>query len=708
MRDDGVAETLIGEVSEHRHLHRGHDLARLGADHREAENAIPYFRFGASIDAEIEAGPWPCQKLHGGGRYIRIERRPASPGLLREVKLRMSGQRLNASRLLLAAFTIWALAMILPELDRLFRPLGSFGFYANNDGLVTDVRGRFPDEAASPAFQAGLRVGDRLDLSQMRCFPPNTHKCASALAALGGMRLVSPQRRVELALAATQERPARKLEFMAKQAPFSWGGLAVLLLDQTAAILVILAAAWLVWTRPGGMTWGFFLYVIWFNPGQSFKYYALLQHYPAALLMQSIAGAIAKAAGFAGFILFAIRAPTNEKSARWRGVEKTLPIIAILLATLLSLSYANLFGSPTETVTRAGILCGLLVAACAFFILLLRRRVLPPQDYQRLRWVIWGCLIGLPALTIADAGDGTTLLDALWAGHPPPDEVWGLLRLINGVLCLFVFEALRRPRVVSVGIPLRRVTILGLLLSMPALLLHEQIEHMRDVISESIDLPGWLWIAAAAAMFFLISRVHELAVHLTDRYFNRGVARAGERLGDAILHAQNFTELEGHLVHGARTALGLASACIFREAGGVFVRSAEDKGWDESAARTLDPRDPMLEPAKARRPFDVDAKSAARNRLPSGLMQPIVAVPVGDRIRCLAIALYGPHNTGNDLNHDERVMLAELAEKAACAFLKLDHDQLCRRIAELEHELETIATRLAGSASAVKSTETKP
>ena len=108
----------------------------------------------------------------------------------------------------------------------------------------------------------------------------------------------------------------------------------------------------------------------------------------------------------------------------------------------------------------------------------------------------------------------------------------------------------------------------------------------------------------------------------------------------------------------------------------MFVRSAEDQGWDEAAARTLDPRDPLLEPVLSRRPFGVDAKAATRNRLPGGLMQPIVAVPVGDRFRCLALALYGPHATGNDLNHDERAMLEELAEKAACAFIKLDHDQL--------------------------------
>ena len=114
----------------------------------------------------------------------------------------------SASRVLLVPFTIWALTMIIPDLYRLIQPLGSFGFYANNDGLVTDVQGPFPDEAASPAFQAGLRPGDRLDLEQMRCIPVHTLKCASALVALGSLRLVSDHRRAELVLAAT--RPARR------------------------------------------------------------------------------------------------------------------------------------------------------------------------------------------------------------------------------------------------------------------------------------------------------------------------------------------------------------------------------------------------------------------------------------------------------------------------------------------------------------------
>jgi hypothetical protein len=409
-----------------------------------------------------------------------------------------------ADRTLLVALTLWALAMIVPDFYRLYQPLGSFGFYANNDGIITDVQWPFLEQTDSPAFQAGLRAGDRLDLEQMRCIPIRTLRCASAMAALGGFRLVTNQRRAELVLAATPDRPAREVDIVAKQRPYNGWVLVVLLLDQLASMLVILAAAWLVWSRPGIMTWGFFLYVIWFNPGQSAQYYALLQLYsPISLLTQNLAGAIAQGAGLAGFIWFALRAPTDKTTPRWRPIERALPFVAILLVLLLTLSYANLLGYHTEIVTRAGVISGLVVAVCGFVILLARQHELPPQDYQRLRWMIWGCLIGLPALVFADAGTTTTLLNFLWPGYSPPEQLWGLLYLINGVLCLLVSEAIRSPYVVKVSIPLRRVTILGLLVCFPILFLHQGIDHVREGISEKVTLPAWAWIAIAAFILFL-------------------------------------------------------------------------------------------------------------------------------------------------------------------------------------------------------------
>ena len=602
-----------------------------------------------------------------------------------------------AGRVLLVALAFWALAMIVPDFYRLYQPLGSFGFYANNDGVITDIQGPFLNQTASPAFRAGLRVGDRLDLAQMRCIPIRTLRCASAMAALGGFRLVANQQRAELVMATAPGRPARELNIVAEQRPYNGWVLAVLLLDQIAAMLVILAAAWLVWTRPGIMTWGFFLYVIWFNPGQSAQYYALLQLYsPIALLMQNIVGAIAQGIGSAGFIWFALRAPNDETTSRWRPVELILPFIAIVLAVLLTLSYANLLGYPTEAVTRVGVMSGIVVAACAFLILLARQEELPPQDYQRLRWVIWGCLIGLPALVFADAGTTTTLLNILWPGYSPPEQFWGLLYLVNGVLCLLVSEAVRRPYVVRVSIPLRRVTILGLLLSLPVLFLHETFDHLSEAVSKNVTLPAWAWLALAAAIIFLITKVHDSAAHYLDWLFNRSVAKAGERLGDAVLKAENYGEVEVQIVQGVRSALGLTSASIFREQDRTFRRTCADQSWD-NAARILDPRDPILERARGHRPYDVSDDAAARNDLPGGLMRPILAVPVGDRLRCLGLALYGPHATGNALSHDERSMLAELADKAASVFMKVSDEQLRSRITALETELRTITTGHTGT-----------
>jgi hypothetical protein len=196
-------------------------------------------------------------------------------------------------------------------------------------------------------------------------------------------------------------------------------------------------------------------------------------------------------------------------------------------------------------------------------------------------------------------------------------------------------------------------------------------------------------------MIFLITRLHEWLVHHADRLFHRSVAAAGQRLGNAILSAENSAEIETNLVQGVQKALDLASATVFRHEGRIFRRAAADHGWDNVGTRILESGDPMLEPIRTHHPFGISAEAAARNHLPDGLRRPILAVPVGDRLRCLALALYGPHAAGTDLNHDERAMLANLADMAASAFMKLDHDRLCNLVAVLEAELKANNAKLA-------------
>ena len=78
---------------------------------------------------------------------------------------------MTRQRILLIVLLAWALVMIVPDVLRVVQPLDSFGFYADNDGLIYDVTGPFDAESDSPAWKAGIRDGDRLALSKLRCFP---------------------------------------------------------------------------------------------------------------------------------------------------------------------------------------------------------------------------------------------------------------------------------------------------------------------------------------------------------------------------------------------------------------------------------------------------------------------------------------------------------------------------------------------------------
>ena len=118
----------------------------------------------------------------------------------------------------------------------------------------------------------------------------------------------------------------------------------ILLLNQVGGVLVVLGGAWLVWLRPGGMTWGFFAYVIEFNPGQAYQFYSWLQQWPGALLAQWMATCVLQAAAYTGFLLFALRVPVDHAEGGWRKIEQALPVLAVLFFLLALSSLGSAFG----------------------------------------------------------------------------------------------------------------------------------------------------------------------------------------------------------------------------------------------------------------------------------------------------------------------------------------------------------------------------
>ncbi len=227
------------------------------------------------------------------------------------------------------------------------------------------------------------------------------------------------------------------------------------------------------------------------------------------------------------------------------------------------ISYTNIFGYPTENVSRATFVADYAVDVLALWILLRRRDGHPPQEYQRMRWVIWGCMIGLPAYILSGVLQSTSLWYALTGNATIPLRVISLLLLTYGILGWFVLEAMRRPRVVNVSIPLRRVTVFGLLISVPLVFADRATDWLRDTLA----LPDWSWILVAALLLYLTSRVHDLSAEVADRAFNRTFRRQMERLrqvGRELLAADTVGAVERILVEAPVEHLRLVSAAVFR------------------------------------------------------------------------------------------------------------------------------------------------
>jgi hypothetical protein len=606
----------------------------------------------------------------------------------------------GAERLLLVLLTAWALAMIVPGLYRVFDPLSSFGLSVDNDGVVVDVVAPFTRATESPAGANGIVPGDRIDLRRMRCIPIRSPQCGSVLSLLGGMggmQSVLPNRQITLQINPAAGGQLRTVTLDAAPAPLSTAERLTLLADTLVGIIVILTAFRLVWQHPCRMTWGLFLYVIWFNPGQSFAYYAVLQLWPGAVLSQELAEAVAHGAAFVGLTTFALRFPHDRTEQSWRRLERALPWLGALITLLTLLSFGSGFGIPSETNTRATFLVGYAIDAGVLVILLKRRRTLSPPDRQRMHWVIWGCAIGLPAFIFAEVSQSAALVRHLWGISLSPAMI-GLLYLPNGVLVYFASKAVQQPRVVRVSIPLRHGTILSVLtlaVAVPMVHLHEALSHYRA----SLDLPEWAWLfVVSPVLLVLLQRLDEICIELVDHVCSRRFHRSHLGLkagGERMMTAKTPEEIDRLLLDCPMHVLALSSAAVFRKDNDVFRRTAATPQWTSCAVRELGPEEHefALRCIEQATPIRLCQTDCERHDFPAGLGAPCLAVPVQTPMReASAVVLYGPHENGTDIDRDECDMLAALAARAAAAYEHVHTILLQEEVARLRSQITGLRT----------------
>ena len=610
--------------------------------------------------------------------------------------LRLAWPRIDPGRVLLVVLAVWAIAIIAPDGYRVFGSLGSFGLVADNDGVVIDTVGPFLTPAQSPAAAAGIVEGDRIDLRAMRCQRVLSSRCKSLLAVLGGLggpQIVRPRAAIDLVIHPASGGAPKLVHLQAVRTTRGFADRIVLLADTIVGIMVILAAARLVWLRPDRMTWGFFLYAMWFNPGQTYAYYAMLQPWPVAMFAQEFAEALAHGAGYAGLLIFALRFPLDSPSAPLRRYEWLALGVGVVIFGMWLGSFTNAFGEHTETLTSVALLSGYAVDAIAVLVLIARRRSLPAVDGQRMLWVIWGCAIGLPAFIFAELAQSTSLLFSA-AGLSLSSAGIGLLYLLNGVLAYFVSVAVTHRRVISVSVPLRHGTILtalSLAVGIPIVNLHELLSHYQD----TFPIPEWIWLFVVAPIaLVLLQRLHEIGVKLVDRVLNRRfhAARAHLAQAGAAMLGSDADEIDRLLVTAPVDALRLSCGAVFHGRDGTFRRGYA-AGWDAGVLTELRPgRD-----AAALRSLDTHTIVRLPRahwdgpQLEAHLKEPSIALPIAsDSLGTAAIALYGPHINGNDIDEDECEMLADFGRRAVMGYERAAFQGLRKEVAELRARVATL------------------
>jgi len=614
-------------------------------------------------------------------------------------RLARAASSINASsaggRALVLVLALWGAALIVPEFVRVASNYGTLGFEANNDGVITSVDG---PPATDPSVD--LHPGDCIALHQTEL-----QDRLAVFGSMAGMTYVRPGLEVTLYVASGSCAEAATRATMrvlaARQAPMTLGNRIALLADQILGVFFIGLAAILVWQQPSAMTWGFFLYAIWFNPGQWFVAYAELQRHWYWLIPQQTLQAVAQALGYAGFVSFALRFPRNRVETRWKPVEKMLPALVVVLIVLQLLSFGTIAGFRTETISRWFYWVGYGIDLGVLLILRLRRRTQSPEDQQRTLWVHWGCRLGLIAFIFADSNMATTAWAPLW-DKVCPSSVGAVICdkgnvsetfllccfMINATVALAVFHAVRHHRVIDVRFALSRGATLVITSFIIAALLAAVSIPIEYFLHESFATQVFVYIPIVAGLKLSFDKLHEWLKEGCDHLFFKRLHMAEEHLrgvADSLVNASDRDAIDQPLVTEATAALGLASAAVFRlGADDRYYRSKQALGWPPGTTEAFPFRPALLHKLRqTQQPVRLQSLDM-HPWMPQGSAQPMIAMPVFQAGTLRSIVLYGARVTGDGLTNEEVQLLRMVSAAAGPAHERLEMLALRSRIGELQ------------------------
>jgi hypothetical protein len=611
-----------------------------------------------------------------------------------------------ASRIVVLILAAWGCAVVVPEFLRVFGDYATLGFSANNDGLITSVDA--PTTKTSEALP--LQVGDCIDLPKT-ALPDRL----AVFGGLGGLTYVRPDLKVQLYIKAPCDSDvSNERTFEAREPEVTIANRVVLFFDQAFALLFIALAVTMVWQRPSKMTWGFFLYANWFNPGQYFVLYAELQHWPYALLAQEVLQALAQALGYAGFVIFAIRFPHDRVAPKWRAWETWyVPVGAFVLFVLSLLSFAAGVGFRSEYINRWSYTLGYAVAFGVLLILRVRRKEMPPEDMQRARWVHWGCRVGLVAFVFADSNMATDWWTPLWeplcarqdwlsnhlcTGSTLAETVLLSVFLLNVTLALAVFHAVQRHRVIDVRFAVSRGTTLFLTWLIIAIAITFVSTEIEEYLQHFWSLQFLWYFVAVLCMKMAFETLHERLNQVCDKVFFHRLHVARDRIAKAgaeFVPLDSFDAIDGRIRDLAVHSFDLTGAAVLRR---NSANTFERISGSTAPRHALSCEQVAREIGNATRPVRLSVESGLVTEL-GGSAQAVLAAPIQGASGTAAVVLYGGHRSGTDLADEEVTLLGDLCLEAGRAYVRVAANGLQQRNLALESQIDRIRHLFSASSA---------
>ncbi len=564
---------------------------------------------------------------------------------------------MKSSHPALRIFTVAGLALFfcvlnLPDLVRTIGyPNGDIGF--RTDGTIATVVA--PE---LPASRAGVREGDRLDLSRLTP--------AGRSAVIGGY-LPSPGDRAAIGFWHEGKFHRATLVAVAEATKPAF-----IIIREIVFFIPMLIGVFLVLLRPSPITWGFFLFSLTAggSPPNSVSTSRFSSDWNAEAALSLIFITIGAVLPKIGLVLFAFSLARRALSP-WIWAALGLTFFLGVIEVVPQLAHPELAGNGSWPALAA--FCEIAAAAIALSGLIYAYMHVTLRLRQRLHWIAAGFILWL----IVDVIDAL-----LW----PAYESYALHTAIDASQIIFpltVTYAIFRERVIDINFVVSRTLAYGLLTTAIVGVFALLDLFLSRTMEARFSLPVDIVVALVLGFFF-----HALRGRIdagVDRVIFRKRHVAETRLARAaraVVHVEETSAIADYLTRLPAEVLDLTGAALYMRRGTGFALE-QDCGWKHSPAQTLSSSDPLVAFISSElapvRVGDVPMQAEHLDRLDA----PVLAIPLVFRRELAGFVLYGAHDDGADLDSDDERALVPLVNNAAVTYDHLEAQALREEIARL-------------------------